>query len=185
MIRRDFLVKNEISITNEMANDMLLTLFLVYSAKRFVRVPYVINFYRVLSTSLTHQKRDPLKQLKKYMNALIVGFSHLDNFLDKQPFFKANLPAKYMALNTYFQEILTYLNPIYAATPMHVLDDTLQEAFAPTNNAALSAFTFNFMNTYRLQLIQAQQRFVKFNQFAAQAQARIAQLEAEVKRLKQ
>ena len=184
LIRRDFLVDNEISITNEMANDMLLTCFLIYSAKRFVRVPYVINFYRVVNSSLTHQKRDPLKQLKKYMNALTVGFTHLDEFLNRQDFFQKNNAAKYTAFNTYFQEILTYLNQIYATIPIHQLDETLQDVFSPDENAALMAFNFNMMNVYRLKLIQAQQQSLKFNQFAAQAQKRIAELENEVKRLK-
>ena len=51
LIRRDLLIENKISITNEMANDMLLSCFLAYSAKRYVRVPYAVNFYRVLESS--------------------------------------------------------------------------------------------------------------------------------------
>ena len=174
LIRRDFLIENEISITNEMANDMLLTCFLVYSAKRYVRVPYVINFYRVLGSSLTHQKRDPLKQLKKYVSALTVGFNHLSDFLDKQEFFRKNPDAKYIAFNTYLHNILQYLNEIYLKVPAPALAETLQEEFSAADNTALMAFVFSVMNVNRLQ----------FYQFAAQAQKRIAELESENKRLK-
>ena len=153
---------------------MLLTCFLVYSAKRYVRVPYVINFYRVLGSSLTHQKRDPLKQLKKYVSALTVGFNHLSDFLDKQEFFRKNPDAKYIAFNTYLHNILQYLNEIYLKVPAPALAETLQEEFSAADNTALMAFVFSVMNVNRLQ----------FYQFAAQAQKRIAELESENKRLK-
>lgn len=183
LIRRDFLVENEISITNEMANDMLLTCFMIYSAKRYVRVPYVINFYRVVESSLTHAKRDPLKKLKKYMIALTVGFEHLDKFLSKEEFFQKNLDVKYVALGTYFREILIYLNEIYSKVPSFALDETLREEFSG-ENSALSAFTFNLMNIYRLRLRQAQRQAVQSKQNIAQAQKRIAELESEIKLLK-
>ncbi|MBQ7629838.1 MAG: glycosyltransferase family 2 protein [Selenomonadaceae bacterium] len=195
LIRRNFLIENEISMTNEMANDMLLTCFLVYSAKRYVRVPYTINFYRVLESSLTHQKRDPLKKFKKYVRALSVGIEHLDKFLDRQEFFQSNPTAKYMAFELYTQEILSYLNEIYLKIPTSDLDNILREELFLSDNLALSTFIFNTMNIYRLQLRQAQiqlnqivtqanQQINQFNQFAAQAKQRIAELENEIKRLK-
>ena len=111
------------SITNEMANDMLLTCFLVYSAPRYVRAPQVINFYRVVESSLTHQKRDPLKKLHKYLNALKVGFAHLDKFLSGREFFRQHPDVKYLALDTYVREMLGYLQDIYAKIPAPALDE--------------------------------------------------------------
>ena len=177
LIRRDFLIENKISITNEMANDMLLSCFLVYSAKRYVRVPYAINFYRVVESSLTHRQRKPLKQLEKYMNALIVGFAHLDKFLSEQEFFQKNLDAKYMALNTYFQEILLYLNEIYLKIPVSALDATLRKLLATSDNTAVMAFTFSAMNLYRLELLQAKNAIDKRKTLERQDKAYISELE--------
>ena len=159
LIRRDFLIENKISITNEMANDMLLSCFLVYSAKRYVRVPYAINFYRVVESSLTHRQRKPLKQLEKYMNALTVGFAHLDKFLSEQEFFQKNPDAKYMAFDTYF------------------LDETLRKSFAAADNSALMAFTFSAMNLYRLELLQAKNAIDKQKTLERQDKAYISELE--------
>lgn len=177
LIRRDFLVENKITITNEMANDMLLSCFVTYAAKRYVRVPYTVNFYRVLDSSLTHQKRAPLKQLRKYLNALTVGFAHLDNFLSEQEYFQKNPTVKYLALDTYFQEIVVYLNDIYLTVPVAEMDETLREGFSVADNTALMAFTFSAMNVYRLELMQARAHLFKQKQEAQQDKAYIAELE--------
>lgn len=177
LIRRDLLIENKISITNEMANDMLLSCFLAYSAKRYVRVPYAVNFYRVLESSLTHRQREPLKQLEKYMNALTVGFAHLDKFLSEQEFFQKNLDAKYMALNTYFQEILLYLNEIYLKIPVSALDATLRKLLATSDNTAVMAFTFSAMNLYRLELLNVKNTLVEQKKLERQDKAYISELE--------
>ena len=177
LIRRDFLIENKITITNEMANDMLLSCFLAYSAKRYVRVPYAVNFYRVLESSLTHRQRAPLKQLEKYMNALTVGFAHLDKFLSEQEFFQKNPDIKYMAFDTYFREILLYLNEIYLKISVTALDDTLRKVFAASDNTALMAFTFSAMNLYRLELIQAKNSIAEQKQREQQDKAYITELE--------
>ncbi len=181
LIRRDFMIQNKMSITNEMANDMLLTCFLVYSAPRYVRAPQVINFYRVVESSLTHQKRDPLKKLHKYLNALKVGFAHLDKFLSGREFFRQHPDVKYLALDTYVREMLGYLQDIYAKIPAPALDELLRKEFGDGDNTALTTFIFSAMNVQRLQFMQAQ---YQFNQFAAQSNRRIAELEGELKRLK-
>ena len=195
LIRREFLIENKITITNEMANDMLLTCFLVYSAKRYVRVPYVVNFYRVVESSLTHKKRDPLKQLKKYISALTVGFAHLNNFLNEQEFFQNNHAAKYMAFDTYVQEILFYLNDIYLQIPVAELDDTLRELFSASDNTALMVFNFSAMNIYRLEILQNREQIgywqkrdkyrgayiAELEKFVGDSQQRIAELENELR----
>ena len=193
LIRREFLIENGISITNEMANDMLLTCFVVYSAERYVRAPYVINFYRVVESSLTHKKREPIKQLQKYFHALKVGFAHLDKFLNDRDFFKQHPEMKYLALETYVREILSYFRDIYSRIPAPAFDEVLRKEFGG-DNAALMAFIFSTLNIQRLQLMQAQYQINQivnqanrqanqFNQFAAQAQEHIAELRNELKRL--
>ena len=195
LIRRDFLIENKITVTNEMANDMLLSCFLAYSAKRYVRVPYAVNFYRVVENSLTHRRREPLKQLEKYMKALTVGFAHLDKFLREQEFFQQNPDAKYMAFDTYFREILLYLDEIYFKIPVSALDDTLRKIFSKADNTAFMAFTFSAMNLYRLELIQIKNRvdeqknierrdkayISELEKFILDSQRRIAALEGEIK----
>lgn len=177
LIRRDFLIKNNISITNEMANDMLLTCFLVYSVERYVRIPDTINIYRIVDDSLTHKVRDPLKQLQKYCRALRVGFEHLDKFLSGREFFIARPDMKYLAFKTYLREILVYLDEIYDSIPAHELDETLRKEFSKGNNAALLSFVFSLMIAYKSQLTRARQRNPEQEKLIQENKAYIAELE--------
>ena len=177
LIRRDFLIENDITVTNEMANDMLLTCFLVYSAERYVRIPDAINFYRVVESSLTHQKRDPQKQLQKYCRALRVGFEHLDKFLSDREFFRQNPALKYLALETYVREIITYLYKIYGDCPAYEFDEILREEFAEGDNSALLAFVFGAMNIYLLESNRLYERVAELEKIERQDKAYIAELE--------
>ena len=75
-----------------------------------------------------------------------------------------------------------------------MLDELIRKEFDGGDNLALTSYIFNKLNVQRLQLNQTQHNFnqfaaqaqaqvQKFNQFAQQAKRRIAELEAEVKRL--
>ena len=88
---------------------------------------------------------------------------------------------KYLVLETCFRELQNYFLKAYTEIPNHELDALLREEFSNGKHTALMAFIFNKVNVQRLQLILAQQQV---DQFTAQAQERIAQLEAEVNRLK-
>ena len=144
LIRRDFLIDNEINMVNELVNDMLFTACLLYSAKKFVRVPYVINFYRFQKNSLSRKNHEPLIQLKKYLRALTVGIRHLDNFLSKREFFQENPEFKYDALNTYAREIYDeYIKKIYDKIPARDREEALINEFSIDDNTALTAFLFN------------------------------------------
>ena len=177
LIRRDFLIENEITITNEMANDMLLTCFLVYSVEKYVRIPDVINFYRVVDTSLTHTARDSFKQLKKYCSALRVGFEHLDKFLSGREFFKQNPAMKYLAFETYVREILSYLDKIYGKLPMYKFDEILREEFSKGDNSALMTFIFGAMNVYKLKILQNFQRVNELEKVIRHNREYISELE--------
>jgi hypothetical protein len=82
--------------------------------------------------------------------------------------------------NFFAQDMLKYLNEIYAQIPASSLDELFRKEFADSNDTSLLAFIFNTMNVHRLNLTRMQ---TQFQQFATQAQARIAQLEVELKRL--
>ena len=176
LIRRDFLIDNNISITNEMINDMLLTCFLVYSAERYVRIPDALNIYRLVDDSLTHKSRDPVKYLQKYCSALVVGFNHLEKFLSGREFFRQNPEMKNLALRTYVREIVGYFNKIYLNFPAYEFNEVLYKEFSKTPDAALLTFIFNWMNIYRLKLSEALKHEVELKKIERQDKAYIAEL---------
>lgn len=183
LIRRDFLVENEITFAKNLMQDMLATCCIVYSAEKFVRVPNVINFYRVRKDSLWHNVGEPKKFFGKYVRALITGFEYLENFLSGREFFKQHPDMKNLALETYLREILAYLNKIYQKFPVHKFDEILRQEFSKSSVAALSAYVFSLMNVYRLNFSSAQQHVVELEKIIRQDKAYIAELEKLVAKL--
>ena len=187
LIRRDFMIENNVRMMSSVHDDMLCTCFIIYSAKKFVRVPNIINHYRNRSDSITWRSRAGVNGLQKHFRSLKLGFAHLDEFLSGREFFRQRPDMKYLALEIYVREMLNYFQDIYAQIPAPALDELLRKEFGDGDNTALATFVFSAMNIQRLQLNQvvnqANQQAQQFNRFAAQAKQRIADLENEIKRL--
>ena len=141
LIRRDFLIENEIHFTKNIIQDFLATCCMAYTAKRFVRVPYAVNFYRIRENSLYHQKREPLQQLKTYLSSLKFGFKYLDEFLSKKEFFQQNPEIKRIALSTYLKEIWElYIQKIYHEISDPDRNRVLKEIFTDSEQTILMEF---------------------------------------------
>ena len=178
LVRRDFLMNSGIQFCNIFCDDFVFTMCELCCAKRYVVVPNVLYYYRQREGSVVHSEREVSRRLKRQVKALTEGIRYLDKFLSGLDFFSNRTDLKYLLFNFFSKDMLGYLVEIYAKIPAHALDEMLRKELG--DDTAFTSFIFSTMNIYRLQVIQAQQQFVKFNQFAAQAQQRIAQLEAEL-----
>ena len=147
LIRRDFLIENKIRFAGILIQDFLATCCLVYTAKKFVRVPYAVNYYRVRGTSLYRQKREPLEQLKTYLHALSVGFETLSNFLNGREFFNRNPETKRLAFLTYFREVWdNYVKEIYDKVPDVERENVLRKEFSGIDNSGLRELFFTALS---------------------------------------
>ncbi len=170
LVRRDFIVNNEIQFCDITAEDMLFTICELCSAKRYVLIPNVVYYYRLTESSLTRGKNDLSKLLTRQVIALKEGIKYIDDFLRNREFFSRRPDLKYILFDMFINELLNGVMGIYAQVPAPALDDLLQKEFSDGNSKALSTFLFSMVNSYRLQLIHAHQR--------------ISQLENEIKSLK-
>ena len=171
LIRRDFVIENELRFTDNFIQDMIFTCCLVFSAERFVRVPYVVNRYRVLEDSLSHRSDSLEIQIDRYLRALKTGFEYVDKFLDDRPFFRQRPDIKYFALNFLLCGCFECFMRVYGKIPVPVLENVLRQKLAHENfSSALTAVILNNANIFNLQLKIAKQR--------------IAALENEIRRLK-
>ena len=148
LIRRDFLLENDIRFADNVLQDVIAAQCMIYVAKNYVRVPNVVNCYREREESLSNRKEDTLKYIRKYLRVLTNGFKHMDDFLSGREFFRRRPDLKYRALENYFNETIDYLQKIYDDMPSYEVDAVLREEFSCGDNVALMAFTFNAMNAY-------------------------------------
>ena len=180
LIRRDFIIENEIKMPCTVTQDMIFTMCELCSAEKYLVIPKIVNYYRQRSNSISKERIEVQKTFHKYIVTLKRGIKYLDKFLGDREFFLRYPDLKYILFNTFAQEILRHFNEIYAQISPHVLNEILQKEFGA--NSAFEAFIFNMMNVQRLQSMQRQ---YQFNQFAAQARQRIAELENELRRRSQ
>ena len=94
-------------------------------------------------------------RLQIYLNSLTQGFKYVDEFLDKQKFFRDNVNLKFIVLERLFQEFNEYLMPFYEQISAIDLDPIIRAEFARAGDiSALSAFLYSRMNLLNVQLLK-------------------------------
>ncbi len=183
LVRRNLLIENRLFFPNlTISDDDIWTYGLIFCAKKFLRVPNAVYIRRMREDSLSFIKRTPQQKINFWLNPILFGLKLLDTFMSRHEFFRRNPQFRYAVLDAFVAgrfgaifEGAAQLQPfeVYEAIK-HEFGDRLGE-----HDVLLCALCTALNTQQKINVINRQQ----FNQFAAQAQARIAQLEAEVKRL--
>ena len=162
LVRRDLILQNEIAFADTIVDDFVLTICLLCTADRFVLVPNVINYYRVLEGTLSYNKERDEKFFRKYVKVFAAAFRYFDKFLNDRDAFRDNSYMKYIIFEICWSELLIgYILPMYNQNAAYKFDKILMEELSRGDNVALSAFTFNMSAFYRLQFAKAQQRIAE------------------------
>ena len=170
LIRRDFIIEENLELLDIMGEDALMTWCMVCAAKKYVRIPNIMYLYRIHNESSVHRQENLDARIKKWFNALTKGFYYLDKFLSRQKFFNDNLEAKYLVLDALVKEFVgIYIMPLYAQIPAFQFDELLRKELGGVENkTALMAFLFSRMNIFNVQLNQygaiIQQQQAKINE---------------------
>jgi len=170
LVRRDFAIENRLKFSSIIFDDMFFTVCEICSAKRYLVVPNVIYIHRTRPDSLLWQDAVAVEKfIHSRLTIIKDSVQCLDEFLSSRQPFAGRPDLKYALFNMFVDEILGQLVRVYEKVPAPELDKLLRKEFSHADNEALMAFLFSTMNIYRLNLMKAQ--------------ARIAELEAQVKRL--
>lgn len=196
LIRREFIAKNQIkTLEGIISPDVIFTYCLVYLAKNYVRIPNVVNFYRIHNESITHKSTDIVKKISRWIKSLSTGFLYLDKFLSEREFFQKRPDAKYVALEIWVRECLNYLQEIYQNIPAFQLDEIIRHELSKVHDkTGLMTFIFSRMNVFNVNLNlqgamiqkmnayiqQANAHIQKQNQIIKQHQEQIQQLQAQI-----
>lgn len=182
LIRRDFILENELKMPDAVAQDMTFTICELCSAKKYLLVPNIVNYYRVRSNSVSSEKIDVERLISKWLKATKCGIKFIDEFLNARETFSQRSDLKYLLLDAFAQEMLKHLIPIYTQIPAYALDESLRKEFGDGDNTALLTFVFSMMNIYRLQLIKAQSENVRLESEFIRLKSQVEQI---VRKLKQ
>ena len=155
LIRRDFIIENEIVLPDAAAQDMLFTMCSLCCAKRYVVVPNVVNFYRIRDDSVTTEKIDHVTKLCKWLKVMRVDIEYLNNFFAGRKELSNLTDLKYMLFDVFMKQMLEGVNAAYRNMSPFELDEILQKEFAVGDNVAFTAVVFSMMNMYRIKLARS------------------------------
>ena len=177
-VRRDFMAEKNIQFVSTKSTDLIFTCCLVCSAKKYLRVPNIVNFYRIHGDSVSHHytmngdsESERQDVLRKWVKAISEGVEYVNNYLNEQEYFQKNLDAKYFVFEIIVKDFSQYLSSIYTQVPIFQLDELIRAEFSKSKDLAqLTTFLFSRMNVFYQLLIQ-QQTLIK------QLQTQLRQLE--------
>ena len=193
-VRRRLIVEHEIFFPPvKISEDTVWTWGLVLYAKKFLRVPNIIYIRRLSEDSMMRTKRTPQRKINFWLNPVLFGLKSLDKFMSKVEFLRQNPSYRYAVLENF---VVTKFNMIFkdsAQLPPFVTYETLKHEFGDKlgEHDVLICAMCTVLNTQQKINVANIQQFNQFvahtqtqvDQFAAAANKRIAELEAEVKRL--
>ena len=185
-VKRDFLIKNEINFAEILSGgDFVWTIELSCRTKRFLRFVNPVYFWRDDSKDSIIRKNRPIdKQINFWMSVIISGSIVLKNLSNKIELLNQNPIYCYRGINLWFNWCF---NSRCFNERMKIRSEEfyeiLRREFAKNDNdfGLTIPFLCSIIDRQQKNLMVTQQRF---NNFAKQAQKRIAELENELNKIK-
>ena len=163
LVRRDFLVENDIEFINMISEDFLFTFFCLCCAKTFIHIPDVFYIYRQSSDSIMRKEKKLETLVHEWVSNLNIGMNMLDNFMNGMDFFVKNPSYRYLAFNSLYTALMRYMSPIYNQVQPYILDDLLRKELYNSAKECipLTAYLFNLSSIYRINFFQEQQKNIE------------------------
>ena len=158
LIRRDVIIDNELFMPDAVAQDATFFICELCSAKRFLIVPNIVNYYRARPSSVSNKQMKVSMLTRRWLKCIKCGVNFIDKFLSNREFFSRRPDLKHVLLSFFGNEMLEHLRGVYTKIPAYAFDELLKKEFDGGNDPAFIAFIFSAMNIYRSQLVQTQQR---------------------------
>ena len=181
--QRKLLVENELFFPNTKPYEDVIRGYAVFVyAKRFLRVPNLIYFYRNNDASMTRSKRTPEQEINFWLNPLILGIKALDELIGRHEYFKKNPQAHHAFLKSFVRKRFKSIFDSSLKLQPHVVYEALKQGFGSQLGEydvlipALCSYVNSLQRYY-------QKKINDLTKSPAKTKRRIAQPKAEVKRL--
>ena len=180
LVRRNFLTENEITFYEVLSGgDHLWTIELFTCAKRLLRIPNAVYFWRDDAyESMTRNKRTIDKQIYTWSKAFLSISNATTDLSNKLEFLKANPIYCYGALINHFNFFMEHSIEARLQVESKQVYEILRREFEDKDGFDLMIpFFFSVVDSQQKTLLFAQQELDKFSKTVAQDKARIAELE--------
>ncbi|MBR3745667.1 MAG: glycosyltransferase, partial [Selenomonadaceae bacterium] len=149
-VRRDFLIDNKIFFPRvKISEDVLWSFKVICAAKKFLRVPNPLYIHRELKNSWSQIERDPVDEIKFWLDPLVKGLEYLDAFTDENNFFAQNPNYRFEVTNFFVKMQVAGMLGALEKLSRNELYEIIRREFSASRHAALIANLFVFMAYYR------------------------------------
>ena len=150
--RREFLLDNQIIFRNvPMRADGVFAFEVVFFAKIYVRIPQILNLYRVRKDSGSHFS-SPKRAFRNWLRDMIRGVDAMDQFLLRQKIFDQNPQLKFDVLDRFFQHSLQWISKSYFQLEQKELDEILYREIAEHPSTAFTVHLFHVVELFRKEI---------------------------------
>ena len=150
-VRRDFLVENEIFFPNVISGgDVIWVVHVFCCAKRLVRLPIPLYFYRTSQESISRQKNSPDKHISRWIKSFVAWSKALGDLAARNNFLHENPAYCHRLLTMHLQYCLDRCEDERKIFDSREIFDILQENLAESDK-----FTIPFL----ISVIDAQKKF--------------------------
>ena len=159
-VRRDFLTENKIEFPDIISGgDFIWCIHVACHAKRLLRLPIALYFYRIYSNeSVSRKKRLPKEQVAHWVLSFIAWKKSLDELASNTEILKNNPQYRAQALNLIFSYFLDRTLEARKQLSSFEIYETLYRKF---NGDSVIPFLFSFIDARQSDLFIAQQRIVE------------------------
>lgn len=158
VFRRDFLAEHCLDFPPlKIADDMMFCFYCLSLAKNYVRVPNVVNIYRVRKDSASQSASSEEERLCRLTRIMIEGTRELDRFMNGEKFFVEHGEFKHMAINFFLQYHIVQTVGLCVKRPPHAVEELLYRELSDEMgaNAELLSSLLNMVNVRQAQLLSA------------------------------
>ena len=178
MFRRNLLVANNLTFPQiGIGDDVIFVFEAIICAKNIINVSNSYYVFRDREDSNTRQKLDAEKCIRRNGTSIMKAVGLLDEFMNKQEFFKKNPEQKFAVFEFFTGDHIQRVLPLYLQNSSASLDEIIRKELNEIEDkTALTAFLFSRMNFFNINLM-------KQNQVIQQQQKQIQQLQAQLKQV--
>lgn len=187
LIRRSLLVEHDINFPGlKISDDNIWNQGLLFYAKKYLRVPNTVYIYRFNSQSIMRVKKTPQQTIHFWLNPVILGLKCLDKLMSGHEFFKSNPSCRYALLKKFIGVRFNFILEAIKELPEADVYETIKEEFG--KYFAGNDILVSCLCTYIAELNETSTDLKKKLELAAEVaeenQKRIAEQDAEIKRLR-
>ena len=151
-IRRDLLVDNEIKFpAMRISEDLLWSFKIICPAKKILRIPMKLYFYRKAENSMMGRKRTPQEKVKFWLSPLITGIDCLNEFMNGFDLFNRSDNMRLYVLNFFTNIQIDFMADAFKSLDRHEVYKIYFEEFSKSksDHTALIAYLLLMKNMYR------------------------------------